>query len=419
MKHKRVFGTEQLKEMGKDFDIRDILKNYAYQNKPIDFEKAYLLGIYTLFPYREGLEGIFKDTKELAARHSLSALSAFHNRATYNYQENGNPIYPAAAQIAGICAAVFDYDIGQSTKGFLIPNVSFAIDNCGMGGDIMVTPNVSTAAALIAAASGIPMCKHGSPANADMGRHGSSDFIANILLELESHEDLFSITKEKMEEAIEKLKFGYTEALDIGYKVIHKQTHEYAKIPHMNDIIGPITNPLHPTIATKKIIGVNQLVKPVIIAQTYKILNEKGVTNIEDGIFVRGFVFEDRQGPKKDDGMDELSTMGGGTLVARLNKEIISEYNLYAPDFGVKTSYYENIKPPMINGKYQKGQFSFQILQNKVEGPAKELILVNAALIEHLANGTELKESYKKMRDTLESQQAYKNIKELKEFLRE
>ena len=342
-----------------------------------------------------------------------------NNRATYACQEKESGRYLAAEQIAGICAAIMDYDIGLSNKGFLNPNVPYAIDNCGMGGDIRVTPNVSTVSGLIAAAAGIPICKHGSPANADKGKHGSSDFIAQMVLGMDNHECFFPISRRKTEECIEKFNFGYTEALDEGYKVIHKQTHSYAKLPHMNDIIGPTTNPLNPDIATKKIIGINQLIKPIVIAQAYQALNDRGITGMRDGLFLRGFVFEDRQGPDDDDGTDELSTMAGGTLIARLKDGKVEEYNLYAGDFGLPTAEYKDIKPPCDeNGKHQKGEFSLRILKNEETGPARDMVLANAALIEHLARGTEPREAYKKMKEVLDSGAPYKNALQIKEFLR-
>jgi len=398
--------------MTAQFNLKHFLKDHAYQNRPLTFEEGYLLGLYTLFPYRDELKNLFYhadqnlfERKESAAKRSLAVLCALHNKRTYD-------VKGAAEQVAGICAAVFDYDIRISKNGYLKPNVEYAIDNCGMGGDVLVTPNVSTVAAIIAASSRIPICKHGSPANADKGRHGSSDFMSDIL-GLPSFEGLIGLSKKKIEELIERFNYGYIEALDSAYKTIHLQTHKYADLPHMNDLIGPITNPLHPNIATKKIIGVNSLVAPVLVAEVYKIMNNKGVTNLQDGMFVRGYVYRDRVGPYNNDGIDELSIMSGGTRIARFMNGSIEEYDLYAEDFGLKTVLYRDIKPD----KRGKGPFSLDILRRKEIGAAKELVLANAALIEHLARGTSLKEAYFKMKETLESNAPYENIMLLKEEL--
>ena len=144
------------------------------------------------------------------------------------------------------------------------------------------------------------MSKHGSPANADKGRHGSSDFID--LCRINRFAD-----KAAVERCVETLSFGYTEALDERYKHIHTQTHRVAMLPHMNDILGPVTNPLLPSILTRRVLGVNHLIPPAIVAKAYKILNEKGVTHLDHGFFIRGFA-----GNQNEGGVDELSICDPG-----------------------------------------------------------------------------------------------------------
>ncbi len=123
------------------------------------------------------------------------------------------------------------------------------------------------------------MCKHGSPANADQGKYGSSDFIS-LICGIDNFAD-----KKMIESCVKELGFGYTEACDTRYKGIHMQTHEVAQLPHMNDIIGPITNPLNPQKLTKRVLGVNHLILPGVVAEAYQILNHEGVTNLQHGFF--------------------------------------------------------------------------------------------------------------------------------------
>lgn len=350
-------------------DIKHILKGHAYQNIPLSYEEAYELGVYAL-------KGCAGDT--LAQVQSIAALSALHTRATYLWQWNKNAQaghadrlpQNAAEQIAGICAAVFDHDIATSSFGFLELNVPYAMDNCGMGGDLVKTANVSTIAALIAASAEIPMCKHGSPANADAGQHGSSDFVS--MLGINTLAD-----KHAVEACVEQEKFGYTEALDVRYKKIHMQTHKVAMLPHMNDIIGPITNPLAPCLMTRRALGVNHLVPPRIVAEAYLLLNKKGVTHLEHGIFLRGFSDKNRYA-----GMDEVSICEGGTQIAELRGTTIREYDLYAKDFGLECADVDEISPPL---GMSKGDFSLGILRGEIAGPPLDMILANAAILFYLA----------------------------------
>lgn len=373
-------------------DVKHLLKDHAYQNIPLAYDEAYELGMYAL----KGCHG-----DPLAQIQSITVLSALHTEATYAWrwsQRSQNAHChklpeDAAEQIAGVCAAIFDHDIATSAFGFLNPNVPYAMDNCGMGGDLIVTANVSTLAAFIAAAAGIPMCKHGSPANADSGRHGSSDFIA--MLGIDTYAD-----RNTVEACVEEENFGYTEALDVRYKCIHMQTHKVAMLPHMNDIIGPITNPLQQQRMTRRVLGVNHLVSPVVVARAYMILNDRGVTHLEHAIIVRGFADLERHA-----GMDECSIAPGGTQVAILRDGEVSEHNWDAQHFGVQTVDALELSPPC---GMSKGEFSLRILKGEVVGPPLAMVLVNAALLFYLAERSDnMKQCYKMALEVHESKAAY------------
>lgn len=386
-----IIKLEELPELMKDFSINKILKNNAYQNKPLKFEDAYATGIFAIHSYNREIQKVLELDKELTEKQSIAALCSLHNQHTY--KQPG-----AAEQIAGIIAAVYDYDILPSPNSFLQPDKEYVMDNCGMGGDLYKTPNVSTLAAIIAAADGVPFCKHGSPGNTDSV--GSSDFINSLGVNTYAK-------KEAVQRGVEETNFGYTEALDTNYKGIHTQTHHAAHLAHMNDIIGPMTNPIDPQLMTKKIIGVNHLLEPRVIAEAYNILNNYGVTNVQEGMFVRGFADINRNG-----GMDEVSILAGGTKVAELRNGEIREYNLFAKDFGLKTATYEQIKP-----KGNKALFSREILNGKERGAAQDLILSNVAAIYLLANNTPLYEGTQKARETLMSGRPEQVIEKYKQII--
>ena len=383
-------------------EIKHFLKDHAYQNIPLTFDEAYSLGLYAL----EGCAG-----NQLAQIQSIAILSALHTRSTYAWQwsevaerHHGHRLPKSAAeQIAGVCAAVFQNDIAVSEFGFLEPKVPYAMDNCGMGGDLIVTANVSTIAALIASAAGIPMCKHGSPANADNGRHGSSDFVS--LLGITTY-----ATRNEVERCVEAEGFGYTEAPDVRYKRIHLQTHKVAMLPHMNDIIGPITNPLSTQLMTRRVLGVNHLVSPRVVAEAYQILNERGVTNLKHGIFVRGFADSCRY-----EGMDEMSICEGGTQVVELRDGAISEYQLNAHDFGLNPALPALVSPPR---GMSKGDFSLGILRGEIAGAPLEMVLANAALLFYLAERSQdLRECYAMAKAVHESGGAHNKMVAVRERL--
>lgn len=376
-------------------EIKHFLKNHAYQNIPLTYEEAYSLGLYVL----EGCDG-----NQMAQLQSIVVLAALHNRAAYAWQwsetaeRHHDHCLPktGAEQIAGICAAVFQRDIAISMFKFLEPLILCAMDNCGMGGDLTVTANVSTLSAFIASAAGIPMCKHGSPANADNGRHGSSDFVS--LLGINT-----CASKNEVEKCVEQEGFGYTEAMDVRYKRIHLPTHDVAKLPHMNDIIGPITNPLSPKLMSRRMLGVNHVISPRVVAEAYQILNERGVTFLQHGVFVRGFIDGSRY-----KGMDEVSICEGGTQVAELRDGVIREYYLTANDFGLNPVPSAAISPPR---GMSKGDFSLGILRGEITGPPLEMVLANAAILFYLAERSQdLKECYAMARAVHQKGGAYEKM---------
>lgn len=359
--------------------IKHIQKFHCATDIPVTYDEAYEIGQLAL----EGFRG-----KPRAKVQSVAFLLALHSRAKYAWQKNlrDERIHKdrlpenAAEQIAGICAAIFELDIARSPYGFLQPNVPYAMDNCGMGGDFIVTANASTLAAFIAAADGIPMCKHGSPANAEDRHHGSSDFVTLCGISRER-------TKQEVEQCLVAHHFAYTEALDCRYKLIHLQTHKFAKLPHMNDIIGPVTNPLHPTLMTRRVMGINHLIAPRIVAKAYRILNERGITHLRHGLFVQGYTDN-----PEEVGMDEVSICRGGTLVAELRDEEILEYRLFAKDFGLQVVEPVAISPPQ---GMSKGELSLKILSGEIAGPVLEMILANAAILFYLAGrSNNLRECY-------------------------
>ena len=358
------------------FDLNTLLKKKGYQNKPLSFEEAYLLGVFSLVPYLPELQYIIDLPTERLIIQSIAGLCTFHNHSLYEKENSGE-------QIAGICAAIFDYDINSASNGFLTPSKD-VIDNCGMGGDLCRTPNLSTIAALIAAAGEIPMLKHGSPGNTD--NVGSSDFLEYCGVYLFPE-------KTTILGGIDKYNFAYIDALDENYKRIHLLSHGKAKLAHMNDIIGPITHPINPTFLRKKVLGVNHLVPPQRVAEAYCLLNEYGIINLDHGLFIRGY-----NTPDRSDGIDEASITAGGTKVVELERGKIESYHLFARDFGL-----EEIDVKELSPGINKAETSRKILTGEITDGKKDAALANASLLIYLANATSLKKGTSLAREILES----------------
>ncbi|MDE1870180.1 MAG: hypothetical protein KGH71_04325, partial [Candidatus Micrarchaeota archaeon] len=342
-----------------------VLKYFARLNEPLDFQTAYAVGVFAMYPFYPQLRedphlNVDFGITEIAKVQAVALLSSIYNLAT-NQKEG------AHLQLAGIVSAVFDYDISFSSHGMINVGSKSVYDNCGMGGDTTNTFHISTSAALIAASQGLHIGKHGSSGNAQ--RSGSSDFV--ISLGIKNDAEPKSISK-----SIDEANFGYIEAIDQRYKRIHVQTHDVAHLAHMNDIIGPMTNPLNPRNLTGKLLGVNQVISPEVVAKAYVVLNALGVTNIRKGMVVRGYNVNG-----KTRTLDEISTMNGGTDAVLINGDELTMMHLTYRDFGFGRASYEEEISPKVNDKGDRIKYTMKVLRGDATEGSKNILVANAATL--------------------------------------
>jgi len=230
----------------------------------------------------------------------------------------------------------------------LRPNVTDELmDTCGTGGGLS-TFNISTATALVAAAAGIPIAKHGSRSIASLS--GSADVLEalGVQINLEPHQ------VEKMIEDI-GIAFLYAPLFhpvmgkvlppeqDLGIKTI------------FYSLIGPVINPAR---AQRHLLGVYKL--DILDIVTY-VAKEMGYTN---ALFVHGL-----------DGLDEISLLGT-TRINHLKDGEITTFEIAPEDFGMTRCTLEDIK----TGTPEKNaQIITDVLSGKLTGPHRGAIVLNAA----------------------------------------
>ena len=153
-----------------------------------------------------------------------------------------------------------------------------AVDTVGTGGDGANTINISTTAAIIAAAAGAKVVKHGN--RAATSKSGSADLLESLGIKI-------NLEGKGVEETFAQLGIGFCFA-----PVFHPAMRFAASArkemgtPTVFNILGPLANPAKPKAAA---IGVsNEKMMPIMA----KVLVEKGV----DGFVFRG-----------DDGIDEIT----------------------------------------------------------------------------------------------------------------
>jgi anthranilate phosphoribosyltransferase len=230
----------------------------------------------------------------------------------------------------------------------LKPNVETDLmDTCGTGGGLS-TFNISTATAIVAAAAGIPIAKHGSRSISSLS--GSADV-------LEALDVNINLTPAQVEKLIEKIGIAFIYAPlfhPVMCKVLPAESDLGIKTIFYT-IIGPLINP---ALAPRHVLGVY---KPELIDTVSYVAKELGYTN---AMFVHGL-----------DGLDEISLLGK-TRINELKDGEITTYEIQPEDFGMECCTLEEIKTgtPEENAKTIRGVFS-----GEITGPRRNAIVLNAA----------------------------------------
>jgi anthranilate phosphoribosyltransferase len=160
-----------------------------------------------------------------------------------------------------------------------------AVDTCGTGGDGSGTFNISTAAALVVAAAGVPVAKHGN--RAITSQSGSADVLDALGVRID-HD------AESAGAALRDIGFAFLFATEFHPAMKHAgPTRREIGVRTAFNLLGPLTNPAG---ARRQVVGVgDEAAAPRVAA----VLNRLGV----DRAFVVG-----------GEGIDELPLDGTGRI---------------------------------------------------------------------------------------------------------
>jgi anthranilate phosphoribosyltransferase len=220
-----------------------------------------------------------------------------------------------------------------------------AVDTVGTGGDGANTINISTTAAIIAAAAGVKVMKHGN--RAASSRSGSADLLENLGINI-------NLDGRAVETTFSKLGIGFCFA-----PIFHPAMRFAASarkelgVPTVFNILGPLANPAQPKAAA---IGVaNEEMMPVMA----QVLAEKGV----DGFVFRG-----------DDGIDEI-TLATTTTVLILSDGKITSEKFDPSELKISRAPISDLKGG--DGSHNAGITS--AIFNGEHGAPRDAVLLNAA----------------------------------------
>ncbi len=259
------------------------------------------------------------------------------------------------------------------------------VDTCGTGGDGRGTFNISTAAALVAAAAGAPVAKHGN--RSVSSRSGSADVLAALGVRLD--EDAATAGRALEEVGI---CFLFAPFFHPGMREVMPVRRELALRTVFN-VLGPLTNPAG---ARRQLMGVYA---PSLVEPIARVLADLGS---EHAMVVHG-----------EDGLDEITTTGV-THVCEVRAGAVRSYTLEPETFGLR-------RAPLAalagGGPDENAALMRQVLAGG-GGPLADITVLNAGAALYVGGiAADLAAGIARARAALESGEAAEKLAQLVRYL--
>jgi anthranilate phosphoribosyltransferase len=220
-----------------------------------------------------------------------------------------------------------------------------ALDIVGTGGDRVGTVNISTMASVVAAASGIPVVKHGNRAASSAS--GSSDVLSalglNLDLEPEAVARVFGETG---------ITFAYAALFHPGFRHAGPTRRELG-VPTVFNFLGPLVTPAR---CEANAVGVANLEKVPLVVGVFR---TRGAT----ALVFRG-----------DDGLDELTTTGH-SHIWEVSRGSVTEHDLDPLDLDIPRA---RISSLLGGDGAHNARIAREVLAGQ-RGPVRDIVLLNAA----------------------------------------
>jgi anthranilate phosphoribosyltransferase len=219
------------------------------------------------------------------------------------------------------------------------------LDTCGTGGDGLATFNISTLSAIVAAASGAKVAKHGNRAASSMC--GSADVLEQLGVKID-------LAPASVARCIDEAGIGFL------FAPVFHPSFRFAGVPRKElglrtvfNVLGPLCNPAG---AKYQALGVAD---GSMAGKMAEVLMRLGVE--------RAIVFH------AGDGMDELS-VSGPSFVIEINGSR-SEYQLDPAELGLRRAPVDSMRG---GGPEENARIAREVLQG-AKGPRRDVVLLNAA----------------------------------------
>ena len=220
------------------------------------------------------------------------------------------------------------------------------IDTCGTGGDGSGTFNISTAAAIVAAAAGAAVAKHGN--RRMTSRSGSADVLSELGVNVEA-------SVAQVEACLDQLGicFCFAPLMHQSMKHVASVRRKLA-VPTIFNLLGPLCNPAS---APYQLLGVGRPPLRPLLAEALLMLGT------QRAVVVCG-----------QDGLDEV-TLSGSTHATEAHRGQLRQFTWTPEDFGLPPADKQSM---LVDGPQASAAMIRNVLDGQ-PGPPRDIVVVNAA----------------------------------------
>ena len=270
------------------------------------------------------------------------------------------------------------------------------LDIVGTGGDRLGTFNISTTSAILCAAAGVAVAKHGN--RAVTSQSGSADVLEALGIRIDFSPD----------EAVRSLReknfaFFFAPNFHPAFKNISAARKICAARGQRTifNFLGPLLNPARPS---AMLVGVPraELCEPLA-----KVLQTLGVRR---GMVVTGKIGNRK--PETGNSLDELSTLGENFVAEFYHARGFTASTLALEHFPLQPATLDDL---LGGDKFQNAEITRKILRGADRGPKRDAVLLNAGAALFVAGKTKsLAEGWELAGETIDSGAAAAKLAELK-----
>lgn len=258
------------------------------------------------------------------------------------------------------------------------------LDTCGTGGDNSMTFNISTATAIVAAACGVPIAKHGNRSLSSPS--GSAEVLHALGVNIE-------LPTAEVRQCICEVGLGFFFAPHWHPAMRHVMpVRRQLRFRTIFNLLGPLSNPAS---AEFQLLGVGRPEWTRKLAQTLALLGTRSATVVTGS-----------------DGLDEV-TLDGTTTAACIRDGHVEVLHWTHEDFGLPRSVCSDWK---VTSPEDSARIIVEILEGQ-KGPCRDIVLANTAAALWTAKKVDtLREGVQMATEAIDAGKAREKLRQLVEY---